>query len=203
MDRTREAVMAEKDSERKAGNSPAREKVLKHLRAAAVVGASLSMACGPGQSGGKGAGAQTPREPQKPGEHKDGPPMVCDPLPPPVNCDADSRSGLLSNYLYRSARWVRTPTGFVVELRIEVAYWAGSHGLDFAADPRVKGAGVLKVTKEAKLRLLTILPGKGQKGFTVDVPLLCGDRPADLRLDVNTTGTPVQGAPLEVKVFQK
>ena len=195
--------MVEKDEKRERGNSPAREKVLRHLRTAAVAGASLAMACGPGQSGGKGAGAQTPPEPQKPGEHKDGPPMVCDPLPPPMNCEADSRPGYLSTYLYRQARWVRTPRGFVVELRLEVTGRAGSRGLDFAADPRVMGAGVLKLTKDGRRRVLSILPGKGQKGFTVEVPLLCSGRPAELALDVNTAGTPKDGATLQVKVFQK
>lgn len=195
--------MAEKDENRKAGNSPTREKVLKHLRAAAVAGASLAMACGPGQSGGKGAGAQTPREPQRPGEHTDGPPMVCDPLPPPMNCEAESRPGYLSTYLYRSARWVRTPRGFAVELRLEVAGRAGAQGLDFGADPQVKGARVLKVTKQGRWRVLTVVPGKGQKAFTVEVPILCNGRPAELALDVNTTGVPKEGAPLQVKVFQK
>lgn len=194
--------MAEKEAKMDAGPSPAREKVLRHLKTAAVAGASLAMACRPG-AGGKGQGSHNPQEPQKPGEHKDGPPLVCDPLPPPLNCDMASKPGYLNTFLYREAKWVLGPRGWTVELRLEVAGWTEPQGLDFAADPKVKGAEVLKVTKEGRKRVLSLLPAKGAKSFTVELPMLCGGRPAELKLDVDTTAAPSPGAQLEVRVTQK
>ena len=183
--------------------SPAREKVLRHLRAAAVAGASLAMACKAPSSGGTDPGPNAPQEPPPPGSHQDGPPIVCDPLPPPVNCEAISDPAYAITFLSKEAKVVKTEKGMGVELTVTAGYGPQRNSLRFPEKPKLKGAEEVKVALLGARLEVVCVPEKGAKKITVEAPLACDQRSTVVTFEVDVSAPPKEGQLLDVKFVQK
>jgi hypothetical protein len=195
--------MPRKDKKSDPKPSPARESVLRHLKTAALAGASLALACKGPSAGGTDPNKNEPQEPPPPTSHRDGPPIVCDPLPPPVNCEAISDSAYLITFLSKEAKVVRTEKGMGVELSVTAGYGPQQESLRFPQKPKLKGAEAIKVELLGAQLRVVFIPEKGAKKVTVEAPLACGERSTVVTFEVDVSAKPVEGQLLDAGFAQK
>ncbi|MBI2840669.1 MAG: hypothetical protein HYX75_20320 [Acidobacteria bacterium] len=168
---------------------PARDKVLKHLRTAVAAGTGLALAC----SGPHKGGAQQTQG----GGSDEGPPIVCDPLPPPMNCDMELTTDRLDSMLDTDARCVKTDRGFGIELSLVVRQFFRPPRLEIAGEPTIEGAKLLNKKGHQESLILTCLPEEGKKAFHVTVRFACDTKSFISAIEVPVPVTMTEGLSVE------
>lgn len=173
-----------RDGEPPAPPTPAREAVLKHLRTAALTGAGLALACsgGPAKGDSPTTASDTGRIP--PAERPDEPPMVCDPLPPPINCDHPEELGTLQSVVGREAQWVETEKGLGV--RVTVTLWSQRQpgAATFEEGAEVTGGTLLSAEREPERFIAVFVPSETGTTVRLLLHLRCETRTIPLALSV-------------------
>ena len=203
MDKTKRRQEVRTETPNDARGSGAREKVLKHLRAAAVTGAGLVLACA-GQPG-HGPQANDQAGGQKPPNvtHPDGPPIVCDPLPPPINCDAEMTPEYVRSFFYEETRWQKTDSGLAAKMTLDTSTRPGPIQLTIVGEPEITGAKILKKERKETRLEMTFMPGRGKKEVEVVISLACRGKKIPVHLAVELSGPREEGMQLGVKVVSK
>ena len=173
------------------------------MKTAAVAGASLALACKGPSAGGTDPNKNEPQEPPPPTSHRDGPPIVCDPLPPPVNCEAISDTSYAITFLSKEAKVVKTEKGLGVELSVTAGYGPQQESLRFPEKPKLKGAEAVKVDLLGARLVVVFVPEKGAKKVAVETPLACGQRSTTVTFEVDVSAPPKEGQLLDVAFAQK
>lgn len=124
------------------------------------------------------------------------PPMVCDPLPPPLNCALPDAGGIIPN-LSTQAQWAQGDAGVpngLVDISIE-------DGRIQLSAPQLTGATLLSTTPSSMHLRFTFAPDVGATSVVATLPASCdgGAQSVGLRMDV--TGTHVVGNSIPVTVF--
>lgn len=161
------------------------------------------MACKVPSSGGTDPNTNEPQEPPPPTSHRDGPPIVCDPLPPPVNCEAISDTSYAITFLSKEAKVVSTEKGLGVELSVTAGYGPQQDSLRFPEKPKLKGAEAIKVDLLGARLVVVFVPERGAKKVTVEMPLACGQRSTVITFEVDISAPPKEGQLLDVAFAQK
>jgi hypothetical protein len=125
--------------------------------------------------------------------------VVCDPLPPPVDCAQPLTSGYLLGFISSTATWRAAGSGFLVELSLSIDPYRDN--CRFSGDPvltgatTVEGLGFSAGTISGRLD-----PAADTADVAVVVPTTCDDQPAALHLRLSlATTTPRDGASIPVR----
>lgn len=114
------------------------------------------------------------------------PPMVCDPLPPPLNCDLPDAGGVVSR-LGTYAQWTQGDAGAVVGM-VDVSFENG--GIQPSA-PQLTGATLVSLETSSTHLRFTFAPDGAATAVVATVPTTCNGaaQPVVLRLDVSGART--------------
>ncbi|MHC4443255.1 MAG: hypothetical protein ACYTF1_09355 [Planctomycetota bacterium] len=152
-------------------SSPVRIKTLRHMRKllikTAAAGATLSV-----------AGSSGPCN------------IVCDPLPPPVDCTTDLTSNYLDFWISQSARWVQSDSGLAIEISLSIAQLADPSSLLFTGDPVLEGATLVESNNGGTSLTFTCVPDQGATTVTVSAPISCSEVNDTFQLLLDISGTP-------------
>jgi hypothetical protein len=155
-----------------ASPSAARQRTLRHLRgllAKAVAGAALgATGCDP-------------------------PPIVCDPLPPPVDC-TDLAAGDVARWLTGDATWIGTAAEAGIRVRLS---FYGSE-VTFVGSPTVDAGTTQDVEADMGELTFTYVPAAGVETARVSVMVQCRSDSATvvMMLDLQGTAAPGVAVPL-------
>jgi hypothetical protein len=150
-------------SEKKSGVETVREKVQRHLREALADAAFGGLALGAAASWAQGKG----------------PPVVCDPLPPPIRCEDAPTVAELGRRLSPRAAPVKEGGETLVRLRFD------GYGPVQLGAPRADGAVLVRERPGPADRFeATFEPNKKGAKFRVTVPVECAKRSGDLHLEL-------------------
>jgi hypothetical protein len=115
-----------------------------------------------------------------------GPPIVCDPLPPPVDCSAELTTEYLSQWAWWQARWVQREDGLAIEIFVDLS----RQNLHFTAEPGLEGATAVDLTTGETSLTIICTPAVSATAVNVTVPVTCDSTDATLRLVLDISGTP-------------
>jgi hypothetical protein len=149
--------------------SPVRERARKHLRnllaTSAVTGAAAKMAaCIP---------------------------VVCDPMPPPLTCDAsqDTSYYVGNTFVSAQAQWVLgAGNSWTVSVVVNSNSYASDGRITFSADPVVIGATVGPVTRTETQVSFSLTPETNATSVRVDLAISCQDVADALRFRLDVSG---------------
>jgi len=158
--------------------SPARSKTMCHLRRLLLVGAA------------GGAASQCT-----------GCPIVCDPLPPPMQCSADPGAYALFERLYPGATWQREATEWVVAVRMTYSPYGDDDPVTFTGPPVIVGGTLRGHAVTGATLEFTFLPDAGATTVEVTVPLDCDTFAVSLRFTADVSGTPTADGYVPVSVL--
>ena len=171
------------------GSSTVRERTLIHMddlmRAATTVGAGIVLACG--------AKAQSQK-----------PPVVCDPLPPPVGCCENPDQLLLRGCLNQKAQWVKLEGKWTISLTLEVNPGPTRVSFEGLKREAIKADSVsIKDLKPEPRKLAVVLvPAATARKAGLQFPVLCNNRRITVKLSVDISKSAKEGASVPVS-FEK
>jgi hypothetical protein len=155
-----------------------RTRVVRHLREALTSGAL----------GGLAFGAAVVSAESK------GPPLVCDPLPPPIRCDTGTLE-YLGQALHPWAGWQGEDSERVLLIRI------GSTRSEVTlGEPKIEGGKILPGPSQGGGQYLySVQPDKGARSLTMTVPVPCRGPAVRLRVrfDLESKESFIQGTLLD------
>lgn len=153
-----------------------RQRIERHLRqlvtAGAVTGASLQLtAC---------------------------PPVVCDPLPPPLTCSGDMGTDDFNSWIYRSAMWISSGGGVLASVTLQIELYGDAGRLAFTAAPTLQGGSLVDHTLTEHQLDLKIRPDTGVDEVLITVPVDCKGIAEQLQLvlDVRDAAQVGQSIPI-------
>jgi hypothetical protein len=157
-------------------SSELRQRIERHLRqlvtAGAVTGASLQLtAC---------------------------PPVVCDPLPPPLTCSGDMGTDDFNSWIYRNAMWISADAGVLASVTLQIELYGDAGRLAFTAVPVVQGGTLVHHTLAERQLDLQVRPDSGVDEVLITVPVDCKGIAEQLvlALDVSTAAQVGQSIPV-------
>jgi len=134
------------------------------------------------------------------GSQCDRPPIVCDPLPPPINCALELTSEYLSQFVSRQVRWVSDGSGSNIEVVLTVIEWDTSSDLSFSGAPALEGGTLVQSNILETTATFVIAPLDGATTVNITVPVNCQEKSDALELILDTSGTPTAGGNVPVSV---
>lgn len=122
-------------------------------------------------------------------------PVVCDPLPPPLNCQSNMPLSELSNNLYvQNASWKSdSAKGFIVSVSLSKVLDYRQQ-LSFVSLGTVEGATTINQTQTANSLQVTFAPTQGAKLITAIINLKCDTFNQQVKLELDISGTPHDGS---------
>lgn len=186
---------AEEKKTSETGGEEVRQKVLRHLKMATTAGIGVALAC----SGACGASSSSQQHPTT--TIPEAPPIVCDPLPPPIRCDMEMIPQNLATILTATAIRVETDKGPAVKVSLELPGYPGAEVLSIAGRPELKGGKTLTERRERNIYELVALPDPGRKNMELKVLLQCKDRRLPIRMNVEWTANAIKGTSLKVTLL--
>jgi hypothetical protein len=119
--------------------------------------------------------------------------IVCDPLPPPMTCSQD---GNLGQRLYSQATWVERDGKLVAHVRVTYGFRGARRGakLVFQGNPRLTGAKLVRVAREADALEFECLPEAGVTKVPIFVPMTCDSEDACYRMELDVRRPQAQAA---------
>jgi len=151
-----------------------RGRVARHMKAMLAAGAALTAsACERGPMG----------------------PIVCDPLPPPLECQNDPETlEYVSRPLHFAAAWRETEPGFALD--VSLSYQDVTEYDDpvaFPYDPQATGATVGKVERDRRGLYFQLVPAEGVPWIDLTIPVDCSGRDDALYLRLDVSAPPRAG----------
>lgn len=125
-------------------------------------------------------------------------PVVCDPLPPPVQCTGNPPSSAFDRFIMGDATWTAITGGWAVNVRLEPVRDQGD--ITFGANPTATGGTISQVVVggDAGMRAIAFLvtPDAGATQVDVTVPLDCRGNADRYEILLDVSGTPSAGSPV-------
>jgi len=125
--------------------------------------------------------------------------VVCDPLPPPVDCSQPLTSGYLLGFISTTATWRAVGSGFLVELSLGIDPYRDN--FRFSGNPVLTGATPVEgLGFNASMISGRLDPAADSADVEVAVPTTCDDQAAALHLRLSlSTSTPRDGESIPVR----
>jgi hypothetical protein len=120
-------------------------------------------------------------------------PMVCDPLPPPLECTGDASTSAILEYISASAAWRSNEGDFVVGVTLGVHLYEANGSLVFSGDPDATGAVLSNVVRQDHQLQFYCTPDEGATEVVVVVPVACNGADEELVVTLQVDGEPAEG----------
>jgi hypothetical protein len=117
-------------------------------------------------------------------------PVVCDPLPPPLECAADPSMYVLLEHAWPSAAWTQVEGQWVVRVTVDVQLDSQDDPLALAGPPELLDATLLGETHTASHLEFTCVPHAGVTVVDVQVPTDCNGGASHLRFTMGVGEVP-------------
>ncbi len=127
-------------------------------------------------------------------------PVVCDPLPPPIDCSNNPTTSTLGLYVDWRAEWTEVASSLVVRVNLQIYTSRPENNLTFSGDPELTGAVLREVSRELLLLSFDCSPSEGVTTVDVKVPVGCNGEAESLHLKLDVSEPPVDGANVPITV---
>jgi len=111
--------------------------------------------------------------------------IVCDPLPAPISCAANGNMTNQPERIYATAQWTQAASALVARVRITFSLGSRDAVVAFSANPRLTGASLVRVDRQATAIEFDCLPDAGATSVTVVVPMTCSGAGACYRMSMD------------------
>jgi hypothetical protein len=167
--------------------SGVRERTISHLeklmRTATAAGAGLALVCNAQTKGQK-------------------PPVVCDPLPPPVGCCENPDQFLVRGCLDHQTQWHKVGGAWVLRLSLWAIHRPVKGVISFDAlkkgSVRVQGAILRDFIKESQKVTLELAPVRNPKQVEVELSVQCDQKTIPLKLTLDLSEPPQENRSVPV-----
>ncbi|MCU0663575.1 MAG: hypothetical protein MUC50_14765 [Myxococcota bacterium] len=122
--------------------------------------------------------------------------MVCDPLPPGIECSEDMSASYLMEWMSWEAQWVNGTGGPVVSMTVNHHDVDGK--LAFGSEPTLSGATLLSVEPTNSSLQFTCTVNENTDEVTATVPFTCDAIQTELLLRLNVSGERTVGSAIPI-----
>ena len=169
--------------------SRARDRVVKRMKRLLVAGAAVGLGACHGE---------------------ESPPVVCDPMPPPVDCNGEQTLSYLLEHAYFWAEWREVTDLPYIYVRLQLDSTSGDQTV-FDGDPTAQGAEIDNIGRydegpsgNPKHLAFDLKPEEHAEMITVRVTLDCGGYTYDATLELDVSSPPSEeGESLSFMVYDE